>query len=243
MDGTNSPRRRKIFGILSILIFILFWFAFSYFVGRPMLQFVGEPETFRAWIDSHGFLGRLGFLGMLVIQVIVAIIPGEPLEICAGYAFGFWEGTLLCIIGTVIGSTLVFLFTRMWGMKVVEIFFSQEKIMSLRFLRDAKKLNTLTFILFLIPGTPKDILTYCAGLTTIPMIRFLWISGIARVPSIVTSTIGGDALGGENYIFAVIVFAATALLSIAGVIVYKKITEYHDRRRNKGEQDKKADDK
>ena len=122
-----------------------------------MIEFVREPERFRAWVDSSGFVSRVIFVGMVIFQLIIALIPGEPLEMGAGYAFGAVEGTILCIIGCVIGSALVFLFVRRFGVKLVEVFFPREKIRSLRFLQDSRRLNLLTFIVFFIPGTPKDL--------------------------------------------------------------------------------------
>ena len=168
-------------------------------------------------------LGRLAFLGMVVLQVCVAIIPGEPLEIGAGYAFGAIEGTILCLIGIVLGSAMVFGFVRKWGVKVVEVFFPREKINSLRFLQDEKRLNLWVFIVFFIPGTPKDVLSYFVGLTRMRFGVWLAISGLARIPSVITSTVGGDALGTGNHVFAVCVFVATILISVAGLIWYNRL--------------------
>ena len=70
------------------------------------------------------------FTGMMILQVIVAVIPGEPLEIAAGYAFGAVEGTFLCILGTFIGGMLVFLLVRRFGLRAVEVFFPAEKLRS-----------------------------------------------------------------------------------------------------------------
>jgi uncharacterized membrane protein YdjX (TVP38/TMEM64 family) len=215
---------QKLFSVLAVLTFLAFCVAIGYFVGRPMLKFVSEPEQFRLWVDGHGFLGRLAFIGMMALQVIFALIPGEPLEIGAGYAFGFWEGTLLCMIGIILGSSLVFGMTRKWGTRVVALFFSMEKIQSLKFLQDSKRLHILTFFLFFIPGTPKDLLTYVAGLTPITLKTYLLISNVARIPSVVTSTIGGNALGEQRYAFAVVTFAIVATVSVVGLFIYRHIT-------------------
>ena len=158
------------------------------------------------------------------MQIIIAIIPGEPLEIAAGYAFGIVEGTLLCLIGSVLGSLIVFLFVRRFGIRAVEVFFSREKLLSLKFIQNARSLNLLVFILFFIPGTPKDILTYFVPFTPMKLSTWLFISATARIPSIVTSTIGGDALGLQNYLFAIIAFAATISLSLGGVLLYRYIS-------------------
>ncbi len=220
---TLTETQRKRLAAAAILLFILFSAAIAWFIGRPLLHFVSEPEHFRLWVDSHGALGRLAFIGMMTLQVFIAVIPGEPLEIGAGYDFGAWEGTFLCLLGILIGSGLIFGFVRKFGVKAAEVFFPREKLDSLRFLQDTKRLTVLAFFLFLIPGTPKDLLSYCVGLTKMKLTTWLLLTGTARIPSVLTSTIGGDALGLGNHGFAIVVFAITALLSIIGLLVYRKI--------------------
>ena len=97
-----TDRQKKIWGIATIIGLVVFMGLLCWFVGRPMIRFVSEPEKFRLWVDEHGIWGRLAFIGMVIFQIIVAIIPGEPLEIGAGYAFGAVEGTILCLIGAVL---------------------------------------------------------------------------------------------------------------------------------------------
>ena len=208
---------------MGIGIFILLSAAVAWLIGKPLLQFVSEPEKFRQWVDSHGLLGPLAFLGMMLLQVFVAVIPGEPLEIGAGYAFGAVEGTILCILGAAIGSTLVFLFVRRFGVRAVEVFISREKIQSLRFLQNTRRVHLFLLVAFLLPGTPKDVLCYVAGLTTLKLGPFILISSICRLPSIVTSTIGGSALGSGQWGMAAIVFAATLVISAIGLWIYKRI--------------------
>ena len=230
MDSKRMCRRISI-KLLSILkknlivliIFVLSSAAIFWFIGRPMLKFVSDPEQFRAWVDGHGTWGRIAFIGMMALQIVVAVIPGEPLEIGAGYAFGIWEGTVLCLAGAVIGSVIVFLFVRFYGIKAVEEFFPRDKIYSLSFLKNERKLNLLVFAIFFIPGTPKDLLSYFIGLTKMKLSTWIVITTTARIPSVMTSTIGGDALGMENYEFAIIVFLATLLISIVGLGLYNRI--------------------
>jgi uncharacterized membrane protein YdjX (TVP38/TMEM64 family) len=229
---TPDEKRKRLIYTACIVIFLTLSVLICVFVGRPFLKFISEPENFRLWVDSHGIWGWLAFVGVMILQVVVAIIPGEPLELAAGYAFGFWEGTLLCLIGSVAGGILVFLIVRRWGVKVVEIFFSTEKIQSLKFLQDERKLDILIFFLFFIPGTPKDVLTYFVGLTKIRFPTWLLISTIARIPSIVTSTISGDALGLQDYQFAIIAFGVTLVISVLGLLIYNRICS---RRQQRGE--------
>lgn len=226
-----TEKHKKIVSILSLIFFVVFMVVVFWFAGRPMIRFVEDPGQYRTWIDGKGVLAQLSFIAMVFFQVIIAIIPGEPLEICAGYAFGMLEGTLLCMIGIALGSAAIFILVRTLGVKLVEVFFSVEKIRSMRFLRDSRKRNALTFIVMLIPGTPKDLISYFAGLTDMKLHEWVAIVTIARIPSIVTSTLGGSALAEKNYLFAIIVFAVTAVISVSGILIYNKISRQRNEKK------------
>ncbi len=211
---------------LAIIFFVLTCLVMALvciFVGIPLARFVSTPEEFRLWIESFGVWGSLVFILLTAFQTVFAFIPGEPFELFAGYAFGFFKGTVFSMLGIALGSIIVFAFTKKFGRKFVEIFFSKEKIDSVKFLNDKKRLYTITFILFFIPGTPKDLLTYVSGLTPVKLWQWLLLTTIARIPSIVTSTVGGNALGEKKYIFAIIVFGITLLISVIGLLIYNKI--------------------
>ncbi len=215
-------RGQKIAAAVSIAVFLIVIVLLTVFVGGPIIKTLGDPASFRAWVDERGFWGCVLFVGVIVLQVVIAFIPAEPLEIAAGYAFGAVWGTVLDWIGLVIGTAVVFLFVRKIGVKAVEVFFPREKIDSVKYLNNEKALNATAFVLFLIPGTPKDLLTYVAGLTKIRFLPWILLTSVARIPSIVTSTISGNALGLQKYGLAAIVFAATALASGAGILLYQR---------------------
>ncbi|MDO4572123.1 MAG: TVP38/TMEM64 family protein [Clostridia bacterium] len=223
-DGGRMDKRRRVLrAVLCLGGFLAVCAALYFAVGRPMIRFAGDTERFRAWAGESGVWARLAFIGMMSLQIIVAVIPGEPLEIAAGCAFGAVEGTALCMLGALIGGVAVFLFVRRFGLRFVNLFFSTERLMQLPLLREPRRLNLLALILFLIPGTPKDILTYCAGLTAMRLPVWMGITSLARFPSIITSTLGGDALGAKKYGLAAVVFAVTILLSVAGLVVYGRL--------------------
>ena len=219
----DYQKRKRLVSIVSLLVLIAFFVVITVFIGKPMVEGLADPEEFRQWVDSHGPVGRLAFLGMMTLQVVVAMIPGEPLEIAAGYVFGNFEGLLLCILGAVLGTMIIFGFTRLFGVKMVEAFISREKIESIRFLHNPEKRNVLVFLLFFIPGTPKDVITYFIGLTSMKLPTFLLLSSIGQIPSVITSTIVGYALGTQNYVAAVLVFVGTGLAAAAGLWVYHLI--------------------
>ncbi len=218
-----TEKQKKWVYILAICIVILFMGAVTWFVGRPLVAFAEEPEAFRAWVDASGLWGRVLFVGMVVLQVVVAFIPGEPIELAAGYAFGFIEGSLLTLGGFLIGSWLVFALVRRFGMKLVEVFFPQNKLNEIKFLQNPKKTKVISFLLMLIPGTPKDMLSYFAGLTKLTTLQWLAIVAIGRLPSLITSTITGAAAGEKNYLLSAISLAVTLLLTLAGILYYRRI--------------------
>lgn len=218
-------RQKKLLAGTGITVFLLLMLWVCWCAGRPLIHFVQEPERFRAWVDSQGPAAPALFIGMVALQVVVAIIPGEPLEIAAGYAFGAVEGTLLCLAGTFLGSMAVFFLVRRFGTRAVEIFIPLEDLRPLRFLQKSEqRLRLWVFFIFFLPGTPKDLLCYFVGLTKLPLRSWAVICLVARLPSLVTSTVGGNALGTERYLLAAVVFCATLVISSLGLLLYRRLS-------------------
>ena len=211
-------RRRKWLAGISLAVVLLLMVALTLFVSHWLRSF--SQEDFREYIRSFGAASWLVMLGLQILQVFIALIPGEFVESAAGFVLGPWVGTAVCYLGICLASTLIFTLTRRYGVKWVEVFVSREKINELRFLNTEQKRNTLIFLLFFIPGTPKDLLTYFVGLTDIKLTTFLLLSLVARIPSVITSTFGGHLLGQERYIGAVVLYAITGLLSLLGMLGY-----------------------
>lgn len=232
-----TPSQQKLLGITAIGITVVVFALLIWLVGVPLVRFASQPERFRSWVDSHGFSGRLAYMGMVILQVIVAVIPGEPFEIAAGYAFGTLEGTLLCLAASTLGSICVFLLVRRFGPRLAEIFFSKDKLRSVRFLQATPRRDLIFLVIFMLPGTPKDLLCYFAGLTDIRFPVWLMICSLGRIPSTLSSTIGGDALGSKNYWGAIFIFAATLLVSAGGLLIYDRLRA----RREKSRSDKSSD--
>ncbi len=221
----TAVRRRRIISIVGLLMFL----TLSVAISLPILKFLKKPEMFQEWVAGFGMWGWLVCIGAMAFQIIVAIVPGGAMEIGAGYAFGAVEASILCTIGSIVGCTLVFWFVRSFGVKFVEAFFPIEKIRSLKFLQNGRKRNILVFIIFLIPGMPKDLISYFMGLTDIKLSTWLVISTIARLPAIIVSAMGGHALGTRQYKMALIVFFIILGISILGTIAYKLICKIHNK--------------
>ena len=207
-----------VFLVLTVVLIVLF------------REYLSDAEKVRALVSQNYFLGALCLLLICAVQVVVALVPGELVEIAAGYAFGAVWGTIICVAGMILGSIAVILLVRKFGRKFVYAFYPKEKMDNLPILRDPKKRNTLVLILFLIPGTPKDMFTYAIGLTDMSIPLYLLLTTFARLPSVVSSTVGGNAVGEKNYVAAVIIFVVTALVSGGGLLLYRWIQKRHEKR-------------
>ncbi len=216
-------RKRKIVSVVSLLVFAVVLVLLTLLFARIFAPYMHSSEAFREFLDAFGWKGRFILLGIQFLQVVVAFIPGEVVELGAGYAYGAVEGTLLCLAGIAASSAIIFLLTKKVGTPLAEVFISREKISELRFINSEYNLKRLVFLLFFIPGTPKDLLTYFVGLTNLRLGEFLCISLIARIPSVLSSTICGQMLGSQDYVTALLVYAITGGLSALGYLLYTRI--------------------
>lgn len=226
----EDVRRRRVISIVLLAAIAVLFLLITYFVGLPLVrEFRENPETFRDYVKSHGALGPLMMMGIMALQVIVAIIPGEPFELGAGFVFGWLDGSLLCLAGSAVATALVYLAVRKWGVKLVEAFFPREKILRYSFMQNEKKLNLLVFILFLIPGTPKDLITYLVGLTPMKLVTLLILTTVARIPSVVSSTVTGNFAQNQRYKAAIITYAITIAISAVCILWYRRISRAEKR--------------
>ena len=178
----------------------------------------GRAE-FKAFVDGIGFWGWLVTFGIQLLQIFVAFIPGEPVEIMLGFVWGPWLGMLTCLLGTAVSSLIIFFAVRRFGMRFIRRAVSEEDLSRFSFLSDERRIYVTLFILFFIPGTPKDVISYIAPLAPVRALPYLLITTVARIPSVVTSTILGDSVASGDYLAAVIVFVITALISLVGIIL------------------------
>lgn len=213
-------------GILAALL--LFALLLALVFGKPLIAFVADSPRFQQWVQDHRFTGTLAFVGIRAVQTVLTILPAEAVEIGAGYTFGAFGGLVWCIVGSAAGSAIIYLFTKWFGIRLTQYLIPLKKIQSLSFIQETKRRNLLTFLIFIIPGTPKDTLTYLVGLTPMRLSTFLVISSVARIPSILTSTLCGSALCDKNYLFAGIVFGITGIISLLGIVAYRHMIKKKD---------------
>lgn len=216
--------------------------AFVTAMSVPLVRALMRPDAsaeFERYIAGLGPWSFLGFIAVQVAQVLIAVIPGEPFEFAAGVLYGAWGGAFLCYIGLFVGSLLVFRLVRRFGMPLVTMFFPEEKLRRFRFMHDRRRAGIFAFVLFLIPGTPKDLLTYLAPLTEISEWQFYALSLIARLPSVLTSVLAGASLGKGDFAQSAVIYGAAAALGAIGIVVGNRFIAKSEREHGEAERAKK----
>ena len=216
-------KRTKIFKYSLMIIVLALCIGLMVYLF-PVIKNLSTPEgqlDFKNHVATLGVLGYLALFGLQFAQIFLIILPGEPIEILAGMCYGGIGGLVFITISVFIITTIVFWAVRKLGRKFVYSFCSKEKIDKIensKLFKNPKKIEWIMLILFLIPGTPKDLLVYIAGLLPLKPLRFILISTFARLPSVISSTFAGSNLVAGNWKFSIIIYAATFI--IVGLVIF-----------------------
>lgn len=224
MNKNNKVKIFKIILTIMVLILIIGIITYLFPVMKNLSSLEGQV-AFKQKVEDSGILGMLSLFGLQVAQIFLIIVPGEPIEILAGMCYGGLWGTVFIMISAFIISTTIFLLVRKFGKKFVYSFCSEEKVKKIensKLFNNPKKIEMIMLILFLIPGTPKDLLVYIAGLLPIKPLKFILISSIARFPSVISSTLAGENLAVGNWKMSIILYAIIFIIVIILVFIINK---------------------
>lgn len=184
MEPENKIRPHLVVRIIMLVVFLSLVTFISFKFGPAITRLVSHPKRFKEFLAAYGSASALLYILIQIVHVIIVLIPGEIVQIAGGYAFGTFFGTLYSVIGIFVGTLIVFFATRFVGYPLVRTFVSREKLKKFDFLINSSKSEVALFVLFLIPGVPKDTLVYISGLTPVKPWRFLLIYTIARFPGL-----------------------------------------------------------
>ena len=223
----SREKKVKIFKLVIMVLVILILIGVTVYLF-PVIKNLSTTEgqiEFKNRVNDTGFLGMLTLFGLQVAQIFLFILPGEPLEILAGMCYGGIGGTIFITVSVFIITSAVFFTLRKLGRKFVYDFCSEERVKKIensKLFKNPKKIEFIMMILFLIPGTPKDLLVYIAGLLPIKPLRFILISTFARLPSVISSTFAGSNLVVGDWKMSIIIYAVTFLIVGAVIFVINK---------------------
>lgn len=216
------------FFALMVIVVILIW---------PYIHEAFEPGGLSRVIDDVRNAGPLGFLILLAMQfmqIVVAFIPGEVVQMAAGMMYGPWLGAAVVLLGCIISSAFVFAVVHRLGAPFVRDMVPTKYLDEFNAFEESGKLSIVVFILFLIPAMPKDTFTYLVPLTNMRMRDFLVLSNVGRIPGIVISTYAANGLVDGNITQSIIIFAVVAVIAIVAIVFRDKIMNlfHHDKGEN-----------
>jgi uncharacterized membrane protein YdjX (TVP38/TMEM64 family) len=208
-----------IFVILIVALLILLSIKY----GPEITRLASNPKKFREFILSYGQLSTLVFVLFQVIQVVIAFIPGEVVQIAGGYIYGTLLGTLYSLIGITIGCVIVFFTARLFGYPLVKQLVSEKDLQKFYNLINSPGSEFVIFLLFFLPGLPKDVLVYICGLTPVKPLQFFIIIIAARLPAMVGASFIGANIQRENYYAAIVITVISCILFVVGFVFKDKL--------------------
>lgn len=206
-----------LFFVLMVLVCVLI---------APWIAELSEPDGLERVLNdvrNAGVLGGFILLAFQFLQIVVAFIPGEVVQIAAGMMYGPWGGAVIVILGAVLSSALIFAVVHKLGAPFVRAMIPEKWMAKLERFEDSEKLDVMVFILFLIPGMPKDVFTYLVPLTNMSMRNFLVLSNIGRIPGVLITTFGADKLMAGDYGQSAILFGVAAVIAILAIWQHERI--------------------
>jgi len=231
-------KQKKIYILTHGILFIAFLGLIIYVSVRftpDITRLISHPGKFKEFLTSYGPVSPLIYILIMIVHVIIVVIPGEIVQIAGGYAFGTALGTLYSFGGTLLGTLVVFLATRLLGYSMIKSFVSPKKLAQFEFLINSPKSEIAMFVLFLIPGIPKDTLVYVSAMTPVKPIRFFLICMIARFPGLLGSAYIGANLQKKDYLPVWILSGIALVLFLGGILAKDKIIDKMHRLRHSGQ--------
>ena len=227
--------RKKIKTISAILKLLLLLFIligvplYIYFCHHEVLDFFSDLDSVNAFFEEYKAESIAIYLCAQIIQIIICIIPGQWLQFAAGYMYNFWGAYLLSLIGAAIGSVITYYLAKLLGSDAMHLIFDEKQIKHNLDRFNSKKAVVLVFLVYLIPGIPKDFCNYIAGISEMKFKLFLVVSLIGRSPGMIGSILIGCSVDLGRYIGAAIIAAFAIILFALGIIFRKKIHSFLDR--------------
>ncbi len=200
--------------------------AYIYFFQHDLITQFSNIDSVKQIINDNNAASVPLYIAFQIIQIIICIIPGQWLQLAAGIAWGFWIGLLLSLIGALFGSILTYFLAKYLGTDALRLIFGQDKLDQLTEKLDSKAGITAVFLIYLIPGLPKDLCNYAAGVSQIKLKPFLIVSMVGRTPGMIASLLIGKHLSLGSYHVAVIIAVIAGILFVLGIIFRNKLTSF-----------------
>ena len=229
---SSESSRKKIIAILKLILLVLIVAGIPAFLYLKYGSGVFSKDTAYSVIDYLRQNRKIAFLliiGLQIIQVVICVLPGQPIQFAASYMFGVARGYLFSVIGAIIGTTISFYLAKLLGSEAMHLFFGEEKVKEYQRRLNSGRGLLIAFLIYLIPGVPKDLVSYAAGISEMRFKPFLLAATIGRSPAMLGSLLVGHFFGKQNYTAMIIVTVAVILLLLVCLIKRKELIDFLDR--------------
>lgn len=220
----KENKRRVILSVVKISMLVLIVVGiplYLWFFHGDWIKSFENIDDVVAFLEKYETQSIFVYIGLQIVQIVISIIPGQVFQMAAGYIYGFWPALLFAMTGALLGTTLSFMLAKALGRDFLHIFFGEEKMSYYIERLNSKKMYAIVFFLYLIPGIPKDMVSYAAGVSEIKFKPFIIISALGRLPGMIGCLLMGDMMMEENYTGAVII-GVFAVITFALCIIFRK---------------------
>lgn len=228
----NKKRMKTILAVVKLLILAGLLVGvplYVYFCHHQVIEQMSSIANVKEFFAQYKTSSVFAYIAAQMMQIIICIIPGQWLQITAGLVWGFWLGYLYSIIGAVVGSIITYYLAKWLGKDAMHLFFGEDKVQEYVKRLNSKKALIIVFLIFLIPGVPKDLCNYLAGISEMKIKPFLIVSLIGRSPGMMGSLLIGKQLSTGSWTGAIVVAVIFIILFIVGIIFRKKLMAWFDR--------------
>ncbi len=236
LDKNSPTYKRRLITKILLLVLVAGAIVFAVIKLYPFASLLKTDEGreyLKNIIEENEVRGAILFTSLQAAQIILGVVP--PLQILGGMLFGAVKGAIFSAIGIYLGSVVVFVLVKLIGYPIVQLFFDEKKISKYKFLQDGQKVVTGFALLYLLPGFPKDILTYLLPLTKIKKRDFFYVIIPARIPAVIISAVVGASIRDENYALAIIFSVIVIIVTGLGLLFRSRIMAKFQRRIEKNE--------
>lgn len=215
--------------LLLLVLFLILVPIIMYLVGKDTLFNKEWLSNLPQLLEKNKITAFFILILMQVVQVMICILPGQPIQVASSYLYGVWGGYAISILGAILGSFIAFNLAKFLGNDAVHIIFGKKKVDEYQRKLNSSKSITLVLLIYLIPGIPKDLVAYVAGISEMKLLPFIIISTIGRSPGMLGSLLIGSFWQSRNY------FGLIAVAVVACAIIYlcfryrKQIMDFIDR--------------
>lgn len=214
----------------ALLILILVGLPlYVYFYQPELIENMSSLENVNAFFQQYKTESVFVYISAQIVQIVICVIPGQWLQFAAGYMYGFWLGFLFSLIGAAAGSVVTYYLAKFLGRDAMHLIFGEAKINDFIHKLNSKKAIVIVFLIFLIPGVPKDLCNYAAGISEMKLKPFLIVSLIGRSPGMMGSLLIGRQVEAGDYTGAIVVAVIAVILCAIGVLMRKKLTVWLDK--------------